>query len=154
MKRSTFLSILLTLVMLLGMVSLTACGNTESDSQTDTSVNEDAGTVPSEAPAKSYTYKVRAMQGVESCVYYTAGTEIPNSNGGVASGKNIYVWTKCTTCGDDGYKYSHTISVDELNFSNGDTTQYVGSDSCWDCQWEKGLDSFMWAVEITRVEVE
>lgn len=125
--------------------SFSACGGNSKDEKSDNQT---------QISSKTYTYKVRAMQGVDNCIYYAPGTVIPNSGGSVATGTQIYVWTKCTTCGDNGQQYSHTIPVDELNFSNGDTMQYTGTDSCWDCSWDKGMDSFMWAVEITRIAEE
>ena len=124
-----------------------ACKDSVEEEKSDVQTNV-------ESSGKTYTYQVRAMQGVGNCVYYGPDATVPNSPNPEAARNKIHVWTKCITCGDDGERYHIVIPVDELNFSNGDTIQYTGTDSCWDCKWDKQMESFMWAVEITRVAEE
>lgn len=132
------------------IASLTFCA-CNSDVKDDGNLTDQTN---AENSSKTYTYQVSAMQGVENCVYYGPDANIPNSPNPEEARNKIHVWTKCITCGDDGESYHIKIPVEELNFPNGDTIQYTGTDSCWDCKWDKQMESFMWAVEITRVAEE
>ena len=121
------LAIGLSLIMCL---SFCACNDSVGDENSNDDIN-------AESSSKTYTYQVRAMQGVENCTYYGPDAVVPNSPDPEAAKNKVHVWTKCTTCGDSGERYHILIPVSELDFSKGDTIQYTDTDSCWDCKWEK-----------------
>lgn len=127
--------------------AFSACNESKTSSETLSETS-------SEISNETYTYKVRAMQGVEVCAYYGPDAYVPNSPNPEAARNKIHVWTQCMTCGESFGLGHYTIPVGELDFSSGDTIQYTGSDQCWDCNRDKGIESFMWVVEITRIAEE
>ncbi len=148
MKKNLLKSVSLVLAVLL-CVSLVGCGKTEGNEQDG---GEQQAVQSEITEQKTYTYIVTPMQGVGTCVYYGPDDYVPNSPDPEAARNKIHVYTKCITCGDDCNQ--KTIEVDKLDFSSGDKITYTNTDSCWDCSWERQIESFMWAISIERKEVK
>ena len=130
MKKT--LAILLVLSLCFG---ITACAR-QKTSPTDATTQAPT-TLPTEVTMPiTYTYKAQPMQ---------------NGQCGYSESKGqVIVWTQCPNCGEENIS-SHAIDPAELDFSFGDTVMHSGTASCWDCSWDKGIDQFMWTVQITRV---
>lgn len=84
------------------------------------------------------------------CVYYPPDAYVPNSPDPDSVRGKIRVWTQCPNCGKEDIG-SYIVATEELDFSAGDTAVYYGTDSCWDCRWDRNIDQFMWMIQVTRI---
>lgn len=134
------LAVVLCLVM---CFSFSACKNNVKNESSDDRASNDVS-------AETYTYRVSAVQGVDYCIYCGPDKDAPAPLDPEKGKNKIHAWTECIICGHDGYGYCHSIPVEELDFSSGDTIMYTGADSCWECERNGRAGGFMWAIEITR----
>lgn len=151
MKRK-LLAILLAMSL---CMSATACAGEPEPETTQPSSSFTETTAPTlptteETVPVTYTYEASPMQGVARCAYYPYGSTVPISYDPATLWGSITVWTQCPRCGDEGFGIFR-IDPAELNFSLGDTLQYSGTDSCFDCSWDYDMDQFMWVISVTRI---
>lgn len=150
MKRT--LAIILALALCFG---ITACAaQPQSDPTLPITPTQNAApettAPPEETIPMTYTYKVTPMQNVGYCVYYPYGANVPNSSDPAAAWDKITVWTQCPKCFEEDVG-KFRIDPAQLDFSQGDTVQYSGIDSCFDCKWDYDMEQFMWVILVTRV---
>ena len=134
MKKILAITLALTLCF-----GITACA--KEPTPTETPPPETVAQAPAPPPTEettpiTYTYKAEPMQNAQ-CGYSDA------------KGK-VMVWSQCPNCGEENIGV-HAIDPAELDFSFGDTIMHSGTDSCWDCSWDKNIDQFMWTIRITRI---
>ncbi len=123
-------------------ISATAC---VADKPTEPETEEQSV----QESVSTYTYTAESMQNAD-CVYYEKDAYVPNSpNPDRVRGK-IAVWTQCPNCGNDNINY-FIVDPETLNFSSGDTVLHNGTDSCWDCSEDRGIEQFMWTIRVTRI---
>ena len=141
----------ISLMLVAGVLVCALCGcggspqkNGEKAKQSDTKADDPT----------AYTYIVKPLQGVSSCIYYGPDDEVPNSPDPEAARNKIHVWAACPICGDDGFAEDNIIDVKDLDFSNGETIQYSDSSSCYNCYRDRNIPNFMWSISITREKIK
>ncbi len=152
--KTKMIALCLAAVLLLGMAACarpTAPGSSTPDQGTpQESATAPQATAPEETAPSTYTYKVQAMQNVYFCTYYPEGAYVPNSTDPAAAWNQVTVMTQCPKCGEENVGL-YRFDPSELDFSFGDTVQYTGTDSCWDCKWDYNMNQFAWVVSVTRI---
>ncbi len=142
------------------LLSMAACARQTSPESTNTTQQTPSETTAAtqqtspetteESTAITYTYQVRAMQNVYYCAYYPDGAYVPNSPDPTSAWDKVGVRTQCPKCGEENVSM-YRFDPSELDFSSGDTVQYFGTDSCWDCKWDYNMEQFTWVVSVTRI---
>jgi len=137
----------LLLVLVLCVFAFCGCGENSKDGKgnSNTAKVDDSS---------QYTYKITPLQGVSRCIYYGPDDEVPNCSDQEAARNKIHVWHICPTCGGDVDTFSYKIDVKDLDFSSGDTITFTDSSICEDCRTNRNIQSYMWAISITRKKTE